>query len=298
MPASGTITFPPGVTAMPIMIPIVGDRLARGNKSFRAQLSNATGAIIGIGSGPVPIQDPNGNVTVFSIYGQPGDYISPGETLLTPQDGTFAVTHYNAVHVSIMTASDLWSADFGAPNNALLTKGLYLNAQRFPFQAPGLPGLDISGAGRGCNTLTGNFDVLQATYDIAGNVKTFGADFEQHCEGMAPALFGSIRVNSKWRQISVSDAVIDQGQSTVTFTVTLNPSSPTSISVQFSTADGTALAGVDYAGLSQTVAFSPGETEKTVVVPLLSPIVGNKFYGQLSSPSGAPLWISQGSATF
>ncbi len=65
-----------------------------------------------------------------------------------------------------------------------------------------------------------------------------------------------------------------------------------------STMDGTAVSGVDYAGLSQQVTFSPGETEKTVVVPLLSPIAGNKFYGQLSSPSGAPLWISQGSAIF
>jgi Calx-beta domain len=299
LPTSGTVTFPPGVTAAPVIIPIVGDRLARGNKSFHIQLSNATGAIVGIGSALVPIQDPNGNVTVFSIYGQPGDYISLGETLLTPQDGTCTVAHYadNDVHLSITTI-DLWSADFAAANSALLTKGAYLNAQRYPFQAPGLPGLDIGGAGRGCNTLSGNFNVLQAAYDTAGNVKAFGADFEQHCEGMAPALFGSIRVNSKWRQISVSDAVIDQGQSSATFTVTLNPSSPTSVSVQFSTADGTALAGVDYAGLSQTVAFSPGEVEKTVIVHFLNAGAGNKFYGELSDPSGAPLWIQRGSATF
>ncbi len=208
-------------------------------------------------------------------------------------------SHYadNTVHVSITTARDLWSVNFGAPNNALLTKGLYLNAQGLP-STPGLPLMNVWGAGRGCNTVTGNFNVLQATYDTAGNVKAFGADFEQHCEGMAPAVFGSIRVNSKWRQISVSDAVIDQAQSTATFTVTLNPSSATSVSVQFSTADGTALAGVDYAGLSQTVAFSPGEVEKTVIVPLLNPGPGNKFYGQLSDPSGAPLWIQRGSATF
>jgi len=296
---SGKVTFPPGVTAVPITIPIVGDRLARGNKSFHVQLSNATGATVGIGSGLVPILDPNGNVNVFSIYGQPGDYISLGQTLLTPRDGTFAVARYadNGVHISITTI-DQWSSDFAAANSALLTKGAYPNAQRYPFQAPGLPGLDIGGAGHGCNTLTGNFNVLQATYDTAGNVKSFAADFEQHCEGRVPALLGSIRVNSKWRQISVSDAVIDQAQSTATFTVTLNPASATSVSVQFSTADGTALAGLDYAGLSQTVAFSPGEVDKTVIVPLLNPGPGNKFYGQLSDPSGAPLWIQSGSATF
>ncbi len=296
---SGTLTFPPGVTAMPITIPIIGDRLARGNKSLRVLLSNPVGVIFGLKSATLPIFDPNINVTVFSVYGQPGDYIHPGQLLLTLPDGTFKAARNfdNGVSISIW-ASDEWFTDFAAPNNAILTKGTYANAQRYPFQAAGFPGLSVYGAGRGCNTLTGNFNVLQAVYDTVGNVKAFAADFEQHCEGLGPALFGSIRIASKWRQISVTDAVIDPAQSTATFTVTLNPSSATSVSVQFSTMDGSAVSGVDYAGLSQQVAFSPGETEKTVVVPLLSPIAGNKFYGQLSSPSGAPLWISQGSATF
>ena len=284
---------------MPITIPIIGDRLARGNKSLRVLLSNPVDAIFGLKTATIPIFDPNINVTVFSVYGQPGDFVHPGQLLLTPPDGTFTAARNfdNGVSVSIW-AFDEWFTDFAAPNNAILTKGTYANAQRYPFQAAGFPGLSIDGASRGCNTLTGNFNVLQATYDTAGKVRTFAADFEQHCEGQLPALFGSIRLAAKWRQMSVTDAVIDQAQSTATFTVTLNPSSPTSVSVQFSTADGTATAGVDYAQVTEQVAFSPGETEKTVVVPLLSPAAGNKFYGQLSSPSGAPLWISQGSATF
>jgi hypothetical protein len=296
---SGTVTFPPGVTAVPITIPIIGDRLARGNKSLHVKLSNPAGAIVGIGSALLPILDPNGNVTVFSTYGQPGDFVSPGLKLLTTLDGTIttARNYDNGVDLRI-TDSDFWFADFAAPDNAILTKGVYLNAQRYPFQAPGLPGLDVSGAGRGCNTLTGNFNVLQASYDTTGNVKSFAADFEQHCEGSAPALFGSVRVKSKWRQMSVSDALVDGTQSTATFTVTLNPSSPTSVSVRFSTVDGTAISGTDYAVLTEQVSFSPGETEKTVVVPLLNPTPGRKFYGQLANPSGAPLWISQGSATF
>lgn len=295
---SGTVTFAPGVTAVPIAIPIIGDRLARGNKSLHVKLSYPTGAVVGIGSAIVPILDPNGNVTVFSTYGQAGDFVSPGLNLVTTQDGTItAARNYdNGVDLTI-TDADFWSTDFAAPDNANLTKGVYPNAQRYPFQAPGFPGLDVSGAGRGCNTLTGNFSVLQATYDTAGNVKAFAADFEQHCEGSAPALFGSVRVNAKWRQMSVSDAVVDGTQSTASFTVTLNPSSPTSVSVQFSTADGTAISGIDYAGLTEQLFFSPGETEKTVVVPLLNPTSGRKFYGQLTNPSGAPVWISQGSAT-
>jgi hypothetical protein len=296
---SGTVTFSPGETAVPITIPVIGDRLARGSKSFKVQLSSVAGAIFGNRTASVKTLDPNGAVTLLSMYGQPGDFINPGQLLLTTQDGTFTSQRGadNDVSVSIQT-EDLRAASFLAPSSTVLAKGTYLNAQRYPFQAPGTPGLSVYGAGRGCNTLTGNFTVLQAVYDLTGKVKSLSVDFEQHCEGGPAALFGSLRLNTKWRQLSVTNAVIDQGQGTATFTVTLNPSSPTAASVLFSTVDGTAVAGVDYAAVVETVAFSPGETEKTVVVPLLGSTSGKAFSGQLSNPVGAPLWIDKAFATF
>lgn len=296
---SGTVTFPANVTSMPITIPILGDRMARGNKTFHVLLSNGSGALIGDKTANVKILDPNIALTVLSMYGQPGDYISPGRLLLTIADGTFTPSrnYDNGVNVAFR-GLDWWETDFAAPNNATLTAGTYLNAQRFPFQAAGLPGLSVYGAGRGCNTLTGSFTVLQTSYDTSGNVKHFAADFEQHCEGATAGLFGSIRISSKWRQLSVSDAVIDNSQATATFSVTLNPSKATSVSVNFSTVDGTAIAGIDYVPTSETVTFSAGETVHSVTVPLLTLTPGKVFYGQLSAPSGAPIWINQGSATF
>lgn len=71
----------------------------------------------------------------------------------------------------------------------------YENATRYPFQSPTLPGLDVSGDGRGCNTLTGRFDILEISY-ASGQISSFAADFEQHCEGGTPALFGSVRYNA------------------------------------------------------------------------------------------------------
>jgi hypothetical protein len=73
---------------------------------------------------------------------------------------------------------------------------VYELATRFPFQAATVPGLSVSGEGRGCNTLTGRFEVLEVTYGPSGEVLTFAADFAQHCEGMGPALTGSIRYNA------------------------------------------------------------------------------------------------------
>jgi hypothetical protein len=56
--------------------------------------------------------------------------------------------------------------------------------------------LDISGESRGCNTLTGRFEVLEAVYGASGEVERFAATFEQHCEGGGPALLGSVLFNS------------------------------------------------------------------------------------------------------
>jgi len=96
----------------------------------------------------------------------------------------------------------------------------------------------------------------------------------------------------------VSDAVI-QGSSAV-FTVTLNPSLASTVSVNFSTVDGSAIVGTDYTATSQTLTFSPGILQQTIAVPLLSSgnVPKKIFYGRLSSPSGAAVWVSESSSAF
>jgi subtilisin family serine protease len=56
---------------------------------------------------------------------------------------------------------------------------------------------------------------------------------------------------------------------TVTFTVHLSAPSSQPVSVSYSTANGTALAGHDYQAASGTVVFNPGETDKTIVITIL-----------------------------
>jgi hypothetical protein len=57
----------------------------------------------------------------------------------------------------------------------------------------------VSGAGAGCNTLRGRFDVLEIVVGGNGKIERFAAEFEQHCEGGNAALFGSVRFNSTLR---------------------------------------------------------------------------------------------------
>ena len=139
--------------------------------------------------------------TLLSLNSQPGDYIGQGQQrTLTAADGQFSAraNYDNGVSLSFH-GHDMavwWYLDFAAPGNLRLTPGVYELATRFPFQAATVPGLSVSGEGRGCNTLTGRFEVLEVTYGPSGEVLTFAADFEQHCEGVGPALTGSIRYNA------------------------------------------------------------------------------------------------------
>src|ERR1700737_1888810 len=138
--------------------------------------------------------------TLLILNSQPGDYIGGGITqTFTPADGTFAVnTTYNGgAQVSFHTPnfSSSWNLSFGPPTGQALKPGEYETAQRFAFHSPTRPGLDVSGDGRGCNIITGRFLVSDITFAPNGNIQMLAVDFEQHCEGAAPALFGSVRYN-------------------------------------------------------------------------------------------------------
>jgi hypothetical protein len=67
--------------------------------------------------------------------------------------------------------------------------------------------------------------------------------------------------------VSIADAVANEGSDAV-FTISLGQAATATVSVDWATQDGTAVAGSDYAASSGTVTFAPGETTKTVAVPV------------------------------
>jgi hypothetical protein len=85
-----------------------------------------------------------------------------------------------------------WTLDFAAPQGQELVPGTYLNATRYPGQAPTVPGLDFSGDGRGCNTLSGQFTINDILFGGDGSLQRLQATFEQHCDGFGAALRGTI----------------------------------------------------------------------------------------------------------
>ena len=70
-------------------------------------------------------------------------------------------------------------------------------------------------------------------------------------------------------EISIADASADEGDDTLSFTVTLSETSTETVTVRYRTDDGTAQAGQDYTAVSGTLSFEPNEQTKTIGVPLL-----------------------------
>lgn len=134
----------------------------------------------------------------LTLDSEPGDYIGQGElSQLTPEDGTFTVTPVDGergvrIWFDGSEPGSWWNLYFVAPEGAALQAGEYSGATRYPFQSPTTPGLSVSGSGRGCNTLSGSFEVLEISFAADGSVERFAASFEQHCEDADPALNGEV----------------------------------------------------------------------------------------------------------
>jgi probable HAF family extracellular repeat protein len=104
--------------------------------------------------------------------------------------------------------------------------------------------------------------------------------------------------------ISINDVSGNEGNknSTTNFTFTVRLSQPTTatVSVGFTTANGTAIAGVDYNSTSGTLVFGPGETSKTVVVVVRGDRTreaDETFSVNLPGAAGGTLADAQGAGT-
>lgn len=143
-----------------------------------------------------------GQTTAFYFTSSPTSWVGHGETrLVLPSEASFSATHnvYNGVSLNINTGDPhfIWLLDFNAPNRAPLAVGTYLDAIRYPSYPPSLPGLNFSYDGRGDNTLTGYFDILEIQYGSGNSIVSFAADFVQYDEGNTDWWNqGSIRFNS------------------------------------------------------------------------------------------------------
>ncbi|HEY3053899.1 MAG TPA: Calx-beta domain-containing protein, partial [Thermoanaerobaculia bacterium] len=103
--------------------------------------------------------------------------------------------------------------------------------------------------------------------------------------------------------LSINDITVTEGTggtTTATFTVTRTPAVAATSTVQFATANGTAIAPGDYATTSGTLTFNPGDATKTIAVNVVADNIdesNENFVVNLSNATGASISDAQGVAT-
>lgn len=138
---------------------------------------------------------------VFAMSGDPGDYITGGDSYRYEVSAGDQLTVSGSANNRSLSVSingkngDWWSLDLAAPLGKKLTAGDYPEATRYPFNDAGA-GLSVSGNGRGCNELTGSFVINSVSFGPNGYVENLDAAFEQHCEGGDAALRGTVKIDN------------------------------------------------------------------------------------------------------
>ena len=136
---------------------------------------------------------------ILYFTSSPGSWIGQGQTLTFTDPADFSVSRYynqGAYTDALQFSVDGYYLFLVGPNYTVPSVGFYSSATRWPFMGSGA-GLSFEAPGRGDNTLTGDFNVLQADYDASGNVLSFAVDFTQYDEGVtADWVSGSLRYNS------------------------------------------------------------------------------------------------------
>jgi hypothetical protein len=137
----------------------------------------------------------------ITLTSEPGDFIGMGQTFqFDNSSGT-----YFGLGGSAFPGADIFWYSLYPPSSGpwffvfaegpVLNVGQYSNARRCTSFPPPVPCMDVSGQNRGCNMLTGTFEVRHLHRNSAGQIVSAWIVFEQHCEGAAPTLRGDIRIN-------------------------------------------------------------------------------------------------------
>ena len=99
---------------------------------------------------------------------------------------------------------------------------------------------------------------------------------------------------------NVSPAEGNSGTTAFNFPVTLSSASTQTVTVNYMTSNGTAMAGSDYMSASGTVTFFPGQTSQTVMVQVTGDTTNESdetFTVTLSMPTNATLQTATGTGT-
>ena len=267
--ANGALTFAPSTATQTISVTINGDTTNEANETFVVNLSGAANAAIG---------DAQGTGTITNDDGPAG----PSITINTPNvapGGSISFTIANGPGNPMDWVS---ITPVASPDTAPI-HWVYLNGSKTA------PSTGISNT-----TLTFTAPASPGSYDIrlfSNNTYTRIARSSAVTVANAPTL-------------TINDVSVNEGNSgttVATFTVTLSPvNTSQTVTVDYATANGTAVAGGDNAAASGTLTFAPSTATQTISITINgdTTVESNEtFVVNLSNAVNAVIGRAQGTGT-
>lgn len=286
-----TVTFNPGdPLTKTVTVTLTGDTKVEANETFTVNLSNiqANGRNITIADGSATGTINNDDAATVSINDQT---VTEGNT--GSANMTFTVTLSAAVDAAVAVTVNTANGTATTADNDYTA----LTNQTITFTPGGSLTQTVTVAITGDTRVEAN-----ETFNV--NLSNIQASSRNVTISDGTGL-GTI-TNNDSATISVADVQVVEGNSGTTnlvYTLTMSNAVDTAVTVQASTADGTATAGSDYTAITnQTVTFNAGSTTATVTVLVNGDTVvePNELLSlNLSNVSagGRTVTISDGSAT-
>jgi len=278
--ASGTVTFNPGQTAKTVDAIVNGDLTHEADETFTVDLSNASNAGVADASGQGTITNDD-QVPDISIDDQSVTEGNTGTSTLT-----FNVSLSNPSDQTVMV--DYTTTD----GTATTADGDYAAATGTVSFNPGQTAKTVD--------VTVNGDLTHESDE------TFTVDLSNASNGnvLDGSGTGAITNDDQVPDISIDDQSVtegDAGTSILTFNVTLSNPSDQTVTVDYTTSDGTATtADGDYDAAANTVSFDPGQIAKTVDVTVNGDLTHESdetFAVDLSNASNGNVVAGSGTGT-
>ncbi|NQT73899.1 MAG: hypothetical protein HQ553_14215 [Chloroflexi bacterium] len=278
---SGTLTFEPDDFLESFSVSIIDDGIAEGDETISLTLSNANNAnLVSPGTATLTIFDDDAPDITFSSgsYTVAENVASGTATIAVVLSGTSTQTIVVNYATSDGTATG--GTDYTAVSGTL-SFAAGDTSKTFSIA------INDDGIAEGSETID-----LQLSNAANANLGTPSTATLTILDDDAPdVVFSSVTYN------------VAEGTPTATITTILSGTSAATITVNYVTSDGTAIAGSDYTATSGTSSFAAGDTSKTFTIPIIDDItveadetvsltLSNPVDANLGTPNSATLIIS------
>lgn len=278
--ASQVLTFSPGETTKQIVININGDTALEANESFFVNLTGAANATISDGQGTGTLTNDDAAGAVGSVQFSSVTYAINENSATATITVTRTFGSSGAVTVNYATSNGTATAglDYTAVSGTLVWADGDFSPKSFTIPIA----TDIA--------QESNETVIITLSNPTGGVTI----------GSPNSAVLTILDDDSPPTISISDVTLPEGNgpNQLLFNITLSTPTGQPVTVRYSTANGTALAGSDYTSvIAGLVTFNPGETLKQIAIDIVGDFIvepDETFFVDLSDATNASIFDSQG----